>query len=202
MAGHRRLHERVVAALERCQESQAVDFKESSEWDAVKHRVIRTVMAMSNLRDGGVIIVGVSERGTTWDLSGIATEHLATYDADDIIDAINKFASPPLEVEVVLVTYAGGVHFLAIQVAEFDESPCVCKRTSVGNAKPFAPGDVYVRPPGKAQTKRVSGAQEMADLLELAAEKRARRMIETGHRIGMAPAIGGAGPFDEELGGL
>lgn len=202
MPGHKRLTERVTAALDRCQESQAVDFKESAAWSALKYRIIRTVMAMSNLRDGGVVIIGVSERGTTWDLSGITNDDLATYDADDIVDAVNKYASPPVEVEVVLVSYGIDAQFLAIQVPEFAESPCVCKRDDSGKSKPFAQGDIYVRPPGKAQTKRVSSAQEMSELLELAAEKRARRMIETGTRIGMVPAPAATAPFDEELGGL
>ena len=41
MPGHKRLHERVVTALDRCQESQAVDFKESATWDQLKWRIIK-----------------------------------------------------------------------------------------------------------------------------------------------------------------
>ena len=43
-------------------------------------------MAMGNLRDGGIIIVGVSERGETWDIDGISEEHRSTYDVDTITD--------------------------------------------------------------------------------------------------------------------
>jgi hypothetical protein len=40
-----------------------VDFKESAASDYLKWHVIHSVLAMGNFRDGGVIIVGVSQRG-------------------------------------------------------------------------------------------------------------------------------------------
>jgi hypothetical protein len=63
LPGHRQLHERAVATLERCQESQGIDFKESVTWDDLIWHVIHCILGMGNLRDGGVIIVGVSQRG-------------------------------------------------------------------------------------------------------------------------------------------
>ncbi len=202
MPGHKQLHERVVSALDRCQESQAVDFKESAPWAQLKWRVIRTVMAMTNLRDGGVIVIGVSEREEDWNLTGIKDDDLASYDVDDIIDIANKYASPPLSLDVVRVAYTDGTQFLAIQVREFEVTPCVCKRNGPDGSKSFRQGDVYIRPPGKAQTKKVSCAEEMHDLLELAAEKRARRMIETSRRIRFESVAPEISPFEEELEGL
>jgi hypothetical protein len=202
MPGHRRLHERVFAALDRCQESQAIDFKESADWDCLKWRIIRTIMAMANLRDGGVVIVGASERGDSWSLSGIDASHLNTYSVDNVMDAVNKYASLPLSVEVVRVTYRNQREFLAIQVPEFEFSPCLCKRNSPDHVKLFQQGEIYIRPAGKPQTKKVTDAQELQDLLELAAEKRARRMIETARRIGLVAEGSSAQAFDDELEGL
>jgi hypothetical protein len=102
----------------------------------------------------------------------------------------------------VKVTYRSGHEFLAIQVREFAETPCVCKRNGSEQMESFREGNVFIRPPGKAQTKRVSTAEEMHELLELAAVKRAQRMIEMGHRIGLAPAQSDAARFGEELEGL
>ena len=70
--GHRALHERVLAALDTCVESQRVDFKESAPWDALRYKIIRTAMAMANLRDGRLLVIGVGERGPEWDLTGIS----------------------------------------------------------------------------------------------------------------------------------
>ena len=59
-----------------------------------------------------------------------------------------------------------------------------------------------MRPAGKPRTTKVASAEEMHDLLELAAEKRARRILEVAHRIGLKPTETANQRFDEELGGL
>src|SRR5947209_20400080 len=102
MPGHRALHTRVMTAIDTCVESQGVDFKESAVMMALQYKLIRTSMAMANLRDGGVIVVGVSERGAIWELTGIQQDHLDSYDRDELLDAVNRFASPPIAAELVL----------------------------------------------------------------------------------------------------
>ena len=202
MPGHKELHDRVYNALDRCQESKSVDFKESAPWINLKWQIIRTALAMGNLRDGGIIVVGASERDDTWDLVGISSEHIATYEVDDIIDTINKFASPPIKIEVVNVSYRNENTFLVIQIHEFTDSPFVCKSNGPDDMKNIRAGDVFVRPPGKPRTTRVTSAVEIQDLLELAAEKRARRILEVAHRIGLKATDTSSKMFEDELDGL
>jgi hypothetical protein len=200
MPGHQVLHDRVHAALDTCVETQSIDFKESAPFSAIEYKLIKTALAMANLRDGGVVVLGVSERGTTWDLTGITDEHLATYAVDEFIDAVNRFASPPIMVELVLVPHRSGARFLAIQIREFTETPIVCRRDGPP-ASGLKQGCVYIRPAGVARTSEVRAADEMHDLLDLAAEKRARRILETAQRVGLQlPAPRRA--FDDELEGL
>ncbi len=180
-----------------CVESQSLDFKESAPWEALQYKIIRTALAMANLRDGGVIVMGVGERAEQWDLTGMTEEHLATYKVDDVVDAIHRFASPSIVVLLVIVSH-GDLRYLAMQVLEFAETPIVCRRDGASGSG-LKQGAVYVRPPGVARTTEVRSAEQMHDLLELAAEKRARRILETAGRIGLAPS---RQPFDEELGGL
>jgi predicted HTH transcriptional regulator len=202
MPGHTKLHKRVCNALDRCQESTNVDFKASAVWDDLKLNLIRTAMAMANLRDGGIVVIGASESGDVWDLKGIQSEHLATYDVDDIIDSVNRYASPPLELEIVLVTYQNEKRFLAFQVHEFADTPVVCKRNAPDDNKKLSAGEVYVRPFGVPRTSKVLSAEEMHELLELAMEKRARKFLEVAHRIGFQPPETAVKRFDEELGEL
>ena len=202
MPGHRKLHERVFNALDRCQESKSVDFKESATWEDLKWQIIRTSLAMGNLRDGGIIIIGASERGDIWDLTGISNQHLSTFNVDDVIDVINKYSSPPIKIEMVTVKYRNGNIFLAIQIHEFTESPFVCKKNGPDNNKKLRTGDVFVRPDGKPRTTKVVSADEMQDLLELAAEKRARKILEVAHRIGLKKTDTSSKKFEEEREGL
>ncbi len=129
MPGHKQLHDKVFSALHRCQESQRIEFKESAPWESLKWKIIRTALAMANLRDGGIIVIGPSERGNTWDLStGITNEHLKSYDIDTVLDCINNYASPYIELEMVVVKYKNEKEFLAIQVSEFVDTPIVYVR--------------------------------------------------------------------------
>ena len=52
------------------------------------------------------------------------------------------------------------------------------------------------------KTTKVTSAEDMHELLELAAEKRARRILEVSHRIGLKPSETDNQRFDDELGGL
>lgn len=201
MPGYKQLHERVFNALDRCQESQGIEFKESATWDDLKWKIIGTALAMGNLRDGGIIVIGASEREATWELTGIKPEHLKTYDVNNVIDFVNKFASPNVDLDIVRIRYRNGVEFLAIQIREFNDTPIVCKKNGP-QGKKVVEGAVYVRPPGIAKTTRVMKATQMHDLLELAAEKRARQILEVSRRIGLEPRPTAKEYFDEELEGL
>jgi predicted HTH transcriptional regulator len=190
MPAYVHLHKRVCGALDCCQETAAVEFKEPAPWPALRQRLIPTIMAMGNLRDGGMVIIGVSERGGRWEPVGIGEGDWATYDPDDIADAVNKYSSPPVEFELVRVSYSEK-DFLVIKVSEFQETPFICKRDGPG----LTQGTVYIRPSGKPETRRVGNSEEMHALLELAAEKRAARMLATTRRLtGL-----GASPSDDEL---
>jgi predicted HTH transcriptional regulator len=202
LTGHKRLHDRAVAALSVCQESQDVDFKESAGFDAIWGHIVHSALAMGNLRDGGLIVVGVSQRGDEWELTGISAEHLATYDVDVVIAKINSYVSPYVEVDVVLLTEIEK-DFLVLGVREFRDTPLVAKKNGPDGSG-IKEGCVYVRPPGMARTSVVTNANQMHELLELAAEKRARRLLETARRVGMVepPDSSSAELFRRELGGL
>ncbi|MBU4354341.1 MAG: ATP-binding protein [Desulfobacterales bacterium] len=201
LPGHKLLRERVINALDRCQESQGIEFKESGPWESLKWKIICTALAMANLRDGGIIVIGASEREQTWELTGIEPAHLETYNVDVIVGAINKYASPNVDLDIVVIKHSNGADFLAIQIREFNDTPIVCKKNGP-TGKNVIEGAVYVRPPGIAKTTRVTKAEQMHDLLELAAEKRARRILEVSGRIGLEPRQTAKEHFDEELEGL
>ena len=54
LAGHAIVRARIEGAFELLMETRAVEFKQSAPWESLKGHMVRTCMAMSNLRDGGV----------------------------------------------------------------------------------------------------------------------------------------------------
>jgi predicted HTH transcriptional regulator len=206
LPGHRQLMERAQAALDRLQEFPSVDFKESAAWDALRWRIVRTALGMGNLRDGGIVIIGVREQGRTWGPTGISDADMATYDPDVVQDQVGRHVSPGVSLDLVLHTHQDKKRYLVIAVHEFADTPLVCKRDGgPGNRLEVTAGAVYVRPTtGRARTTKVTTAEEMHELLELAAEKRARRILEVSRRVGITPPTEPTAQqrFDEELSGL
>jgi hypothetical protein len=143
---------------------------------------------MGNLRDGGIILVGVSQRDGHWNLTGIDEAHLETYDVDLIIDQVHKYVSTHVGLDIVTIAHGDGTNYLAILVREFDQTPLVCKKNGPEKekaAESIREGAIYTRPPGKPRTSQVTAAEQLHELLQLAAEKRARHILEISTRVGM-----------------
>lgn len=201
LAGHRQLHERATLALDRCQETEDVDFKEPATWETLKWRITHSALGMGNLRDGGLIVIGVSQRNDQWDLLGVDAAQLGTYDPDILSAHVNAYISPHADLDVVIVNHHDGHIYLIVYVREFRDTPLVCKKNGPDKSG-IVEGRVYVRLPAPARTSAVTNAQQMHDLLELAAEKRARKLLETGKRVGLVERAAGDSSFDAELEGL
>jgi predicted HTH transcriptional regulator len=199
LPGHASLRQRVGAALDRCQEAVDIEFKGSASWNTLRCKIAKTAMAMANLRDGGILVVGVSEENGAWKTSGIEPGHLQSYDPDVILGFVNSYASPDIQLDIVRHQVDDGPTFLCIGVHEFDDLPIVCKKS--GDEK-IEVGAVYIRSTNAPGTTRVTNAAQMRDLLSLAAERIARRLLETAHRVGLRPATSDANQFDQELGDL
>ncbi len=203
MSGYTDLKGRIILALSRCQEQPWLDFKESQPWPVLRWRLLKTIMGMANLRDGGLILVGIAEKGTSWELTGIEPDHLGSYDYDDIADQLGKYASPQVVLDIVVHDHDDGNRYLAFHIHQFKDSPVICRNNSSEEVKQkdrFTAGDIYVRPTsGKPRTEKVTDAARLNDLLELAAEFRARKMLEIGKRIGLVPGETAASYYDAEL---
>ena len=110
---------------------------------------------------------------------------------------------PISDVDIVVHEHDDGKRYLACGVHQFDDSPVVCRNNSPvavkGNDRLAAGGVLRACHQGKRQTVKVIDAAQMNDLLELAAEFRARRMLEVGKRIGLVPGETAAAKFEAEL---
>ncbi len=201
LQGYEALQKRVDATFQLLKESRAVDFKQSVKWKGYRIKFAETIMAMSNLRDGGIVIIGASEENDDWELKGITDEDLATYDPDEMIDFVNKYASPVVNFDVVRHE-VGKVQFLIISIHEFESEPVVCKRAY---DKDLRRGTIYIRPLGKPETRAIQNAEELRELLDIAVEKKMRRFAGQIERIfGSMPSIQPKDQekFNQELGEL
>ena len=148
--------------------------------DEASVKVMRAAMALANRRDGGYIIVGVSEsKGSPPEYTGLDEGQAGSWTYDDLADQLELYASPRIQFSVEEVAIESKT-FVAIRVAEFEDVPVICK-TETGSTRA---GACYVYPMGKAETRHIPSEQDMRDLLDRATEKQLRRLLARVGRAG------------------
>jgi len=154
---------------------------------------------MANCRDGGTIMVGVWESGGLFETKGMTSADLATYDSDQIQEAINQHADPYVRSEVHRIPVDGKT-FVAIVVHEFDEVPVICKK----DGRELRRGAIYTRSYQKPETCEVRSQTEMREILELAVDKGVERFVKRAHAagVGIEQAESEAEKFQRQLEGL
>ncbi len=160
-------------------------------------RVARAMMAMSNTRDGGLVVIGIDDDSLEpVDFLGDA---LDTWRHDEIADLLKEYAAPFVEFDERVVPFKGK-SCLVIRVSEFSDQPVVCvkefQRPSTGMI--LQRGSVYVRPLHKSESVPVQSEVDMRELLELAAEKRMRKTLGLVSRAGLLVVPEATGPTSEE----
>jgi type I restriction enzyme R subunit len=173
-------------------EDRSREYKQSFPWQRRGHgdtmaKIARTILAMSNLRDGGHIVVGVEDG--TYLPKGMQAKHLSTFSYDKVADFVRNYADPYVSFSLDIVAL-DEMNFVVFAVSGFDEFPVICK-SSYGNI--LAEGAVYIRPRnGRPRSARITSYAEMRELLDLATEKGVRRFLE------MEARVGALGPTDTE----
>src|SRR5215218_10258979 len=105
---------------ERGRERRDIEFKAggSIRDDHLLRRVIRSVLGMTNTRDGGSVILGVDERLGLAVFSGMDETDARTWTIDSFGDKVASWVDPAVSVDIETKLYQGR-YFVVIQVAEF-----------------------------------------------------------------------------------
>jgi len=175
-------------------EGRSLEFKRSTSWNdkGFKANIAKSILAFSNVRDGGRIVVGVEQKDDGgFNPVGMTEEHLVTWNYDNIASYVSEFADPFVEfslerVDVDLMT------FLLITILEFRELPVVCKRD--GNSR-LRKGAIYTRTYRMPESAEVPSQTELREILDLATEKKIRLFHTMASRVGLTVPIG---PSDSE----
>ena len=180
--------------LARGRELRNVEFKapgpRSSQF--LLGKVLRAMLGMANLQDGGLVILGVDEVNNTLVASGISEGDLQTWSHDDLAATMGNYADPAVEFDVESFDFEGK-QFLALRVYEFEDVPILCKKAYVlkednRDKVVLRQGACYVRNRHKPATTEPPTQAEMRDLLDLATRKGVRRFVQQAQAAGLAVA--------------
>jgi len=168
-------------------EERNLEYKERLNWSKKgdQHKLVKAALAMSNIRDGGVIVVGVKADGSP---VGLAKTEAMSLQHDSVAPVINEYAEP---YSSLIVTVGHDPDdpdrwFVVIQVREFDEYPVICKRNGID----LRGGALYTRSTKMHASAEVSSVAEMKEILDLAIEKGIRAFNLRSTAAGLTTATG------------
>lgn len=158
--------------LERKKEGRHLEYKESHPWEGgFRGKLIKEILGMANTRDGGTIIIGVSETDDGFVPDGMEPNHLDTYDEDQIKDKVATRADPFVQFTLSKHKIEGNT-FLSVDVEEFEEIPVICRKSFCDILEE---PKLYIRSRRKPETIEVPSQTEMRELLQMAIDKGIRQ---------------------------
>lgn len=176
-------------------ESRATDFKGPMNWltaaKCEKFEILKDIAAMANA-GGGVLVIG-RDGPPPYTTGTLDATQVESFDTTDVHKLLHNYLDPQIECRIE-VEQVGSDLLVIIDVPEFDPTPLVFK--SAGNCSDpicvkkngphFRPGDVYTRTKA-AESRRISDATEMQDLLKLGIRKSSEYLVTEMQRMLSAP---------------
>ncbi|HTN39057.1 MAG TPA: ATP-binding protein [Arachidicoccus sp.] len=169
--------------LERLIEGQSehpgLDFKRDCSWDV--KRLAKDILAMSNIRDGGMIVIGVEEFNNEFIGKGVSNENLKTFVIDEMKDQLLKYADPYVEFSVKFPRDRGGRQYVVIKIFPFKEVPVICKRDL---DKELRASTIYYRNTNRrVESAAISNFNDLREIIELAAIRLMQRRQNFGYSV-------------------
>lgn len=165
--------------LENPNERRTIEFKPSLLWpkriDDSKlgkkiQEIIRSILGLSNLRNGGRVILGVEKDSSAGNYiaKGMKKKHLPSYDQDNIYQVIRNFGSPEPRFETLNVDFNSN-YFIVFEVQTFLTTPVVCVNKKT-NLRKLENSVIYIRN-DKPETIKITQPDEIQEVINIAVDK-------------------------------
>jgi len=157
-------------------EGLGVEFKQSMNWtdDATKAKVVKAALAITNKRDGGLLVFGLTPPANAGPhaFTGMSAADYQSFNQDDVMAKVNAHAAPSIDLTVHHVPNIDDKQCVAIEIREFVDYPVLCSNDVVvrGNVI-VAKGRVYCRSRRMIESTEVRSVEDMRDIIEIAVEK-------------------------------
>lgn len=176
-------------------ETQNIEFKAAYKWDV--NFLAKDILALSNVRDGGYIIIGVEDK--TFQRIGVDEEVKKSYNRDIMLDQMSKFAIPSVDFYVLYPKDKDGLTYVIIHVLEFKEMPVVCRKgTPQSGTQSYL---IYYRNSNRRpESAPVSNHRDLEDIIERATVKKMKKLKQLG--LDVEPTETARDKLNKELEGL
>jgi len=165
-------------------ESLNTEFKATFDFNTnvwMREKLIRSIFAMSNTRDGGFIVIGIEEKtDKILNFTGIKDEHLLTFKGDDLKAKVESFSSSSVNYEMGVGSYKGD-NYIVVSITEFPVSPIICRRNGEHKDKILEEGAMYVRTlKDKPSSVKLSNPVDVQDFIDRVADKQISNLHKRG----------------------
>jgi len=171
-------NEQFLSYLKGKEETQRVEFKSACIWD--EKTFAKDILAMSNVQNGGYIIIGVDD--STFKPTGINSEIKNSYNIDIMKDQMTKYADPHVDFSIMTFQDESGKEYIVIKINQFEEIPVICRRDNP--SAQVTKGKIYYRNRDRrVESASVSNSYDMRNIIELAIIRMFNRKKELGYNI-------------------
>lgn len=161
--------ERILGYIQLGNENRNLDYKGAFSWGQAsndeKCEITKDILAFSNTRDGGVILIGVNDKSGA--VEGLTEEQYASFDQTKFNDFVQRYTDPRHTANVHRVVI-DEKRLVVIDIPEFADVPILCARdanSSVNqNRLILRRAALYMRT-DKATSEPIDDADAMRELL-------------------------------------
>lgn len=164
------------------QEGLAAEFKKGLSWTdpSTKGKVIRTALAMGNLRDGGVLAFGLErkEPNPLHEMVGMTEGDFESFSQDEVTATVNAHATPHIDLTVQHLKIEQKL-FVAVVVRQFADFPIICAKDFVVDGKAVVVrGRIYCRSRRTPESTEVQVPEDLRHIINLATDKGVERYFQ------------------------
>src|SRR6266511_280351 len=177
-------------------EARNLEYKQSTSWaDTFRVNIPKSILAMSNIRDGGHIIIGMKRQtDDSYLAEGMEQSRLDSFTADDVQAFVAQYADPYVQFILTKEEDDRGRKYVWIKIQEFDEFPVICRKS---HSNIMSGSKLYTRTRRRFESAEVPGAAEMREIIYMAVEKGIRGFYEPARKAGIELPLT-IGPTDEQ----
>lgn len=187
------------------QEEVYLEYKGDVSWQdkGKKLEIIQTIFALANGKGGGVIVVGVNDKG---EVVGLSDANYSSYSHDHLHQSLSSKGNQPVECKLQGFEYSGAdsvKKIIVIQVSETKEFPLVyvgqtekINEQVDGFSKNIGlrNGALYIRNKQNVGNKEIETIQEWQEIIERTYKKYEGETIRRHSILGIP-----SDPYDNEL---
>src|SRR5579871_815191 len=128
----------LIRLIEAAGESANIDAKGPMEWDGgeASAGLTKDILALANIRDGGVIVIGKDEpEDGKFVLTGLTEPQASSFDTTKVATWVNNHCQPPVSLVCHRHEHQGRL-FVVVAVTEFHDVPVICTKQYELSGKP------------------------------------------------------------------